>query len=164
VGAIWGRGWAPDADALAYAIERSCANKAAVVADDERETARDGGRALLNLGHTFGHAIETGVGYGTWLHGEAVAAGTVMAAELSRRLGWLGDADVERVRRLLVRAGLPVVGARLGAERYMDLMGHDKKVIAGRLRLVLLKRLGAAVTYADATPADVSAAIDACCG
>jgi 3-dehydroquinate synthase len=155
---------ARDADALAYAIERSCANKAAVVADDERETARDGGRALLNLGHTFGHAIETGVGYGTWLHGEAVAAGTVMAAELSRRLGWLGDADVERVRRLLVRAGLPVVGARLGAERYMDLMGHDKKVIAGRLRLVLLKRLGAAVTYADATPADVSAAIDACCG
>ncbi len=138
--------------ALAHAIERSCANKAEVVAADERETAREGGRALLNLGHTFGHAIETGVGYGEWLHGEAVAAGTVMAAELSARLGWLTGADVERVRHLLVRAGLPVVGAELGADRYLDLMGHDKKVIAGRLRLVLLKRLGEAITYADAAP------------
>lgn len=154
---------ARDADALTHAIERSCANKAEVVAADELETAKEGGRALLNLGHTFGHAIETGVGYGEWLHGEAVAAGTVMAAELSRRLGWLTDADLERTRTILRRAGLPVVGAPLGAERYLDLMGHDKKVIAGKLRLVLLKRLGEAVTWGEAPQADVRAAIDACC-
>jgi len=150
--------------ALAYAIERSCANKAEVVAGDELETARDGGRALLNLGHTFGHAIETGVGYGEWLHGEAVAAGTVMAAELSRRLGWLGEADVERVRRLLRRARLPVAGPSLATDRYIDLMGHDKKVVAGRLRLVLLRRIGAAVTWADAPETEIRAAIEACRG
>ncbi len=154
---------ARDAEALSFAIERSCANKAEVVAGDERETAKDGGRALLNLGHTFGHAIETGLGYGEWLHGEAVAAGTVMAAELSRRLGWLSTADVARVRYLLVRAGLPVTGAKLGADRYLDLMGHDKKVIAGKLRLVLLRRLGEAVTWGDAPEAEIRAAIDACC-
>ena len=151
-------------EALSYAIERSCANKAEVVAGDERETAKEGGRALLNLGHTFGHAIETGVGYGEWLHGEAVAVGMAMAAEVSRRLGWLAVGDVERVRSLLRRAGLPVAGPRLGAERYLDLMGHDKKVIAGRLRLVLLKSLGRAVTFADATEEDIRGAIDACCG
>lgn len=154
---------ARDPEALSFAIERSCANKAEVVAGDERETAKDGGRALLNLGHTFGHAIETGVGYGEWLHGEAVAAGTVMAAELSRRLGWLTTADVDRTRELLRRAGLPVVGASLGADRYLDLMGHDKKVIAGKLRLVLLKRIGEAVTWGDAGESDMRAAIDACC-
>jgi 3-dehydroquinate synthase len=154
---------ARDAEALAYAIERSCANKAEVVAGDERETARDNGRALLNLGHTFGHAIETGMGYGEWLHGEAVAAGTVMAAELSRRLGWLEAAAVDRVRDLLLRARLPVSGAPLGADRYLDLMGHDKKVIAGRLRLVLLRGLGEAVTWADAPAADIRAAIETCC-
>ena len=154
---------ARDAAALAHAIERSCANKAEVVAADERETAKDGGRALLNLGHTFGHAIETGLGYGEWLHGEAVAAGTVMAAELSRRLGWLTQADVLRARTLLARAGLPVAGPKLGADRYLDLMGHDKKVIAGKLRLVLLRQLGNAVTYGDAPPADIRAAIEECC-
>jgi 3-dehydroquinate synthase len=154
---------ARDAAALAHAIERSCANKAEVVAGDELETAKDGGRALLNLGHTFGHAIETGLGYGEWLHGEAVAAGTQMAAELSRRLGWLADADVERVRNLLVRARLPVRGPALGAERYLDLMAHDKKVLAGRLRLVLLKRLGEAVTWADAPQEAIRDAIAACC-
>ena len=154
---------ARDAAALSFAIERSCANKAEVVAGDERETAKDGGRALLNLGHTFGHAIETGLGYGEWLHGEAVAAGTVMAAELSHRLGWLSKADVERVRDLLIRAGLPVAGPQLGAERYLDFMGHDKKVIAGKLRLVLLRRLGEAVTWGEAPQADIRAAIDACC-
>lgn len=154
---------AREADALAFAIERSCANKAEVVARDERETAKEGGRALLNLGHTFGHAIETGMGYGEWLHGEAIAAGTVMAAELSRRLGWLNSADVDRVRNVLARAGLPVTGARLGADRYLDLMGHDKKVIAGRLRLVLVRRLGEAITYADAPAEDIRAAIDTCC-
>lgn len=154
---------ARDAAAMTLAIERSCANKAEVVAADELETAREGGRALLNLGHTFGHAIETGVGYGEWLHGEAVAAGTLMATELSRRLGWLSDADVARVRALLTRAKLPVVGPALGAERYLDLMGHDKKVIAGRLRLVLLRRIGAAVTWAEAPQTEIRAAIEACC-
>lgn len=154
---------ARDPAALTYAIERSCANKAEVVAADEFETAKEGGRALLNLGHTFGHAIETGMGYGKWLHGEAVAAGTMMAIELSKRLGWIGDAEMERARGLFVRAGLPVNGPMLGADKYLDLMGHDKKVIAGRMRLVLLKRLGEAVTYADASQDDIRAAIDACC-
>jgi 3-dehydroquinate synthase len=154
---------ARDAAALTYAIERSCQNKAEVVAADEFETAKEGGRALLNLGHTFGHAIETGLGYGEWLHGEAVGAGTVMAAELSRRLGWLTDAEFERARKLLAAAGLPVVGAPLGVDRYIDLMGHDKKVIAGKLRLVLLRHLGEAVTYGDAPPEQIRAAIEACC-
>jgi len=154
---------ARDAGALAHAIERSCINKAEVVAADEYETDKENGRALLNLGHTFGHAIETGLGYGQWLHGEAVAAGTVMAAELSRRLGWIGDGDVARVREILLRAGLPVVGAKLGAARYIELMGHDKKVVAGRLRLVLLRALGRAVTSADAPQTDLIAAIEACC-
>ena len=103
---------AREPEALTYAIERSCANKAEVVAADERES---GVRALLNLGHTFGHAIETGLGYGNWLHGEAVAAGTVMAAELSRRLGWLGAADVARTVALFERAGLPHAGPRIWA-------------------------------------------------
>lgn len=154
---------ARDPAALTYAIERSCANKAEVVAADEFETAKEGGRALLNLGHTFGHAIETGMGYGKWLHGEAVAAGTMMAIVLSQRLGWLGDTEVERASKLFRRAGLPVTGPALGANEYLDLMGHDKKVIAGRLRLVLLKRLGEAVTYADAPQNDIRAAIDTCC-
>lgn len=152
-----------DAAALSFAIERSCANKAEVVAADEFETAREGGRALLNLGHTFGHAIETGMGYGSWLHGEAVAAGTMMAVELSRRLGWLSAVDAERVRSLFLRARLPVSGPVLGADTYFDLMGHDKKVIAGQLRLVLLKRLGEAVTCSDAPQAEILATVDACC-
>ena len=154
---------ARDGDLLAHAIERSCANKAEVVAADEYETAKEGGRALLNLGHTFGHAIETGMGYGEWLHGEAVAAGTMMAAELSRRLGWLHAADVDRVRALLRYAGLPVKGADLGAVRYLELMSHDKKVIAGTLRLVLLKALGDAVTYSDTPRDEIVAAIESCC-
>lgn len=152
-----------DSVALSFAIERSCANKAEVVAADEYETAREGGRALLNLGHTFGHAIETGMGYGNWLHGEAVAAGTMMAVELSRRMGWLSATDVERVRSLFLRARLPVSGPVLGADKYFDLMGHDKKVIAGQLRLVLLKRLGEAVTCSNAPQAEIFATIDACC-
>jgi len=155
---------ARDGEALAFAIERSCANKAQVVAGDELETAKEGGRALLNLGHTFGHAIEAGAGYGVWLHGEAVAAGTLMALELSRRLGWLSAAEVERVIALFQRARLPVRGPALGVDRYLDLMGHDKKVRDGRLRLVLLRKLGEAVTYADAPPAEIRAAIEACCG
>lgn len=147
-------------DALAYAIERSCRNKAEVVAADETE---QGERALLNLGHTFGHAIETGLGYGEWLHGEAVAAGTMMAVELSRHLGWLTEADVARVAALFERAGLPVYGPRLGVERYLDLMAHDKKVEAGRLRLILLRSLGQGVIHGDAVPAEIGRAIEARC-
>ncbi|MBI3094506.1 MAG: 3-dehydroquinate synthase [Rhodocyclales bacterium] len=154
---------ARDGELLAHAIERSCANKAEVVAADEFETAKDGGRALLNLGHTFGHAIETGMGYGAWLHGEAVAAGTLMAAELSQRLGWLAPADVERIRALLLRAGLPLSAPDLGAARYLELMSHDKKVIAGSLRLILLRSLGDAVTTADVPQEKIVAAIAACC-
>lgn len=131
-----------DNTALAYAIERSCQNKADVVAADERET---GQRALLNLGHTFGHAIETGSGYGNWLHGEAVAAGMAMAADLSQRQGWLGEEDVNRVTALLIRAHLPVCGPdSISVEQYLELMAVDKKVQDGKLRLVLLRKLGEA--------------------
>lgn len=147
---------ARDRALLSYAVERSCANKAEVVAADERET---GERALLNLGHTFGHAIEAGLGYGAWLHGEAVAAGTLMAAELSRLLGWLSSADVERIEALFRRADLPVYGPDLGSERYLELMRHDKKVESGRLRLVLLQALGRAVLTADADEALIAEAI-----
>ena len=151
---------ARDPEALAYAIERSCRNKAEVVAADETE---QGERALLNLGHTFGHAIETGLGYGEWLHGEAVAAGTMMAAELSRRLGWLQDADIERIATLFARAHLPVWGPKLGASRYLELMAHDKKVEAGKLRLVLLREVGRAVIHGEAAADDIAAAIEARC-
>jgi 3-dehydroquinate synthase len=151
---------ARDPEALAEAVERSCRNKAEVVAIDETE---QGERATLNLGHTFGHAIETGLGYGEWLHGEAVAAGAVMAADLSRRLGWLSDADVSRVRAIHERAGLPVKGAALGADRYLELMAHDKKVSDGTLRLVLLKQVGQAVISAEASQDQICASIEACC-
>ncbi len=134
---------ARDPEALIYAIERSCRNKAAVVAADERES---GERALLNLGHTFGHAIETGMGYGVWLHGEAIGAGMLMAADLSWRLGWLSAKDRERTEHLLARAGLPThAPAELSRERFMELMAVDKKVMDGTLRLVLLKAIGAAI-------------------
>jgi 3-dehydroquinate synthase len=151
---------ARDPEALAYALERSCRNKAEVVAADETE---QGERALLNLGHTFGHAIETGLGYGEWLHGEAVAAGTMMAAELSLRLGWLQGEDIERIAALFARAGLPVWGPRLGAARYLELMAHDKKVEAGKLRLVLLREVGRAVIHGEATAEDIAAAVEARC-
>ncbi|WP_018610632.1 3-dehydroquinate synthase [Uliginosibacterium gangwonense] len=149
-----------DAEALAYAVERSCINKAEVVVADETE---QGERATLNLGHTFGHAIETGLGYGVWLHGEAVATGTIMAAELSARLGMLTAADVARVRRIFERAGLPVVGAKLGVERYLELMQHDKKVADGKLRLILLQALGKAIIHDSAPQKDIIAAIETCC-
>jgi 3-dehydroquinate synthase len=132
---------ARDPDALAHAIERSCVNKAEVVALDERE---GGLRATLNFGHTFGHAIEAGTGYGTWLHGEAVAAGMLLAAQLSARIGNIGESDVERVRSVLERAALPLTPPDLGHERWLELMGHDKKVEGGRLKFVLLERLGSA--------------------
>jgi 3-dehydroquinate synthase len=128
---------------LATAIERSCRNKAQVVAADELER---GQRALLNLGHTFGHAIETGAGYGVWLHGEAVAAGMCMAADFSARLGWLSSEAVARIRELLRRARLPVQPpSTMSAQRFLELMAVDKKVLDGRLRLVLLKDIGDAV-------------------
>jgi 3-dehydroquinate synthase len=136
-----------DADALQYAVARSCRNKAEVVAADEREA---GERALLNLGHTFGHAIEAGMGYGNWLHGEAVAAGTVLASDLSCRMGWITEADVRRIRVLFERSGAPVVAPALGEEKYLQLMGLDKKVAGGKLRFVLLKSIGRAVVSGDA--------------
>jgi 3-dehydroquinate synthase len=139
-----------EAAALAHAIRRSCEIKAAIVAEDEREHGR---RALLNLGHTFGHAIETATGYGEWLHGEAVGAGMLMAADLSCRLGWLAATDVARVRQLLERASLPVAAPPIGAARALELMGMDKKVLAGRLRLVLMRSIGAGVVEGD-YPAD----------
>jgi 3-dehydroquinate synthase len=138
-----------DAGALAHAIRRSCEIKAEIVAEDEREHGR---RALLNLGHTFGHAIETAAGYGEWLHGEAVGVGMLMAADLSRRLGWLEDSDVARVRALLQRAGLPLAAPPIGAVQALELMGMDKKVLAGRIRLVLIRRLGSGVVSGDYPP------------
>jgi len=135
-----------DSEALAYAIKRSCENKAAVVAADERES---GMRALLNLGHTFGHAIETGKGYGVWLHGEAIAAGTLLAARLSRRMGLIGETEVERITTLYRKAKLPTSAPDLGAKRYLQLMGLDKKVESGRIRFILLKKIGEAFITAD---------------
>ena len=140
-----------DPAAIAHAIYRSCEIKAQVVGQDERE---GGIRAILNLGHTFGHAIETGMGYGNWLHGEAVAAGMVLAAQSSQRMGWLTEADVARTRALIRAAGLPDVAPDLGVATWLDYMGHDKKVEGGKLRFVLLKKLGEAVVTGD-VPADV---------
>jgi 3-dehydroquinate synthase len=151
---------ARDTDALQYAIARSCENKAEVVAADERES---GERALLNLGHTFGHAIESGMGYGNWLHGEGVSAGTVMAADLSRRLGWISEQDVQRVRSLFEQARLPVVAPDLGADRYLELMGLDKKVEGGKMRFVLLRQVGQAVVYGEVPPDILRQTLQACC-
>ena len=134
-------------EALIHAIRRSCACKAEVVAADERESGR---RALLNLGHTFGHAIETGMGYGAWLHGEAVGTGMAMAARMSARMGWLAPADAERAEALIRRAGLETrAPEELDAARFRELMGIDKKVSDGQLRLVLLRGLGNAELTAD---------------
>lgn len=139
-----------DHGALTHAIERSCRNKAEIVALDERE---QGVRALLNLGHTFGHAIEAATGYTTWLHGEAVAVGMLMAADLSRRLGDLQQPDVERVESLLRRAGLPTRPPEsMTAEIFERYMAVDKKVVDGRVRLVLLKSLGDAYLSSDYSP------------
>jgi 3-dehydroquinate synthase len=140
-----------DADALSEAIRWSCKSKAEIVAEDELE---GGIRALLNLGHTFGHAIETGMGYGNWLHGEAVATGMLMAANLSHRSGWISSGDVTRIAGLLERAGLPVVPPiELDVEHYLELMKVDKKVQQGHIRLVLLKAIGSAFISEDYDPA-----------
>jgi 3-dehydroquinate synthase len=136
-----------DAEALTKAIYRSCELKARIVAQDERES---GPRALLNLGHTFGHAIETFTGYTEWLHGEAVAVGLCMAADMSTQLGWLSVDDALRCTALIKRAGLPTrPPAGMTPENFLELMGHDKKVAAGKLRLVLLRKLGVSVLSAD---------------
>lgn len=127
--------------ALAHAVRRSCEIKADVVGQDERES---GLRAILNFGHTFGHAIEAGLGYGEWLHGEAVGCGMVMALQLSRRLGLVDEAFVARVTALIARAGLPIVGPDLGAERYLQLMRVDKKAEAGQIRFVVIEQPGRA--------------------
>ncbi|MGD2054446.1 MAG: 3-dehydroquinate synthase [Gammaproteobacteria bacterium] len=148
---------ARDADALAHAIDVSCRNKAEVVATDEKES---GQRALLNLGHTFGHAIEAGMGYGKWLHGEAVAAGMRMAAIMSHQLGWISANDVDRITELLKQASLPVdAPAELSPERFVELMSVDKKVMDGVLRLVLLKDIGHAVITNDYTQEQLIEAI-----
>ena len=133
---------ARDGEALQHAVKRSCEMKAAIVSEDEKE---NGVRALLNLGHTFGHAIEAGLGYGAWLHGEAVAVGMVLAAAASAELGWISRDDVERVRRLIAAAGLPVKAPAMPTEQWLSLMSHDKKVEAGTVRFVLLRSLGQAV-------------------
>ena len=138
---------ARDKQALAYAIERSCINKAQIVSEDETET---GVRATLNLGHTFGHAIETGAGYGTYLHGEAVAIGTCQAADLSRRKGWLTDADVDRIIALFKKCNLPTQPPeQLDSDRFLELMAVDKKNVNGQIRLILLSKIGVATLPID---------------
>ncbi|HPE72139.1 MAG TPA: 3-dehydroquinate synthase, partial [Candidatus Competibacter sp.] len=150
---------AREAGALSEAIERSCRNKAEIVAADEREA---GERALLNLGHTFGHAIETGAGYGVWLHGEAVAAGMALAADLSARLGWLSGEQVGRILALLERAHLPLAPPPdLTADDFLSLMAVDKKVQDGRLRLILLRGLGQGVIADDVDPVRLRETLEA---
>jgi 3-dehydroquinate synthase len=145
--------------AIAHAVRRSCEIKAWVVGQDEREA---GLRAILNFGHTFGHAIEAGLGYGQWLHGEAVGCGMVMALHLSQRLGLIEASFVERVTALLRKAGLPVVGPALGADRYLELMRVDKKAEAGEIKFVVIDRPGSAAVRA-APDAMVREVIDLCC-
>lgn len=149
---------ARDPQALAYAIQRSCEIKADVVRQDERE---GGLRAILNFGHTFGHAIEAGMGYGAWLHGEAVGCGMVMAAELSQRLGHIDAQTKARLTALVQAAGLPIKAPNLGRERWLELMQVDKKNEGGAIKFVLLKPLGSAVI--TTAPTDILAqAIQAC--
>ena len=148
-----------DTEALAHAVRRCCEIKAEVVAEDERET---GVRALLNFGHTFGHAIESALGYGNWLHGEAVAAGMVMAADLSRRLGFIAQADLDRIVSLLNRAGLPTMQPGIAPERLLELMALDKKTEGGQLRFVLLDRIGAASIRAEVQSAMLQETMAAC--
>ncbi len=134
-----------DAVALAYAIQRSCEIKAQVVSEDERETNKNGGRALLNLGHTFGHAIESALGYGVWLHGEAVGCGMALAARMSNQLGMLDKVSTERAIKLIERAGLDSRLPAIPADEMLDHMGRDKKNEGGAIRLILLRQIGEAV-------------------
>jgi 3-dehydroquinate synthase len=147
-----------DDEALAYAIEHSCINKAEVVGEDELE---NGVRATLNLGHTFGHAIETAMGYGIYLHGEAIAVGMCQAADLSRRLGWLNDADLARTIKLIERARLPTVPPQtIGTDAFIEHMAVDKKNIDGNLRLILLKRIGEATLPTQVDSALLKSTLD----
>jgi 3-dehydroquinate synthase len=130
-----------DTNAMAHAVLRSCEIKSAVVSADERE---GGIRATLNFGHTFGHAIESGLGYGEWLHGEAVGCGMVMAADLSARLGQIGQADAQRLKRIIASMHLPIAPPKLGSQRFMELMQVDKKTEAGQIRYITLGSIGAA--------------------
>ena len=148
-----------DTKLMAHAVRRSCEIKAWVVAQDERES---GLRAILNFGHTFGHAIEAGLGYGQWLHGEAVGCGMVMALHLSQRLGLVDGAFVQRVAALIERAGLPVVGPALGADRYFELMQVDKKTEAGEIKFVVIDKPGSAAVR-PAPEAMVRDVITRCC-
>ncbi len=150
---------ARDPAALAHAVKRSCEIKAWVVGQDEREA---GLRAILNFGHTFGHAIESGLGYGEWLHGEGVGCGMVMAANLSQRLGLVDAALVQRLTALIQRADLPIVGPKLGADRYLELMRVDKKSEAGEIKFVLIDKPGSAVMR-GAPDALVREVIEQCC-
>jgi 3-dehydroquinate synthase len=150
---------ARDPKALAHAVKRSCEIKAWVVAQDERE---GGIRAILNFGHTFGHAIEAGLGFGEWLHGEAVGCGMVMASHLSQRLGLVDDAFVSRFTALVERAGLPIVGPKLGADEYLHHMRVDKKAEAGEIKFVLIDKPGTAIVR-GAPDALVAQVIDDCC-
>jgi 3-dehydroquinate synthase len=150
---------ARDPKALAHAVQRSCEIKAWVVAQDERE---GGIRAILNFGHTFGHAIEAGLGFGVWLHGEAVGCGMVMASQLSQRLGLVDQAFVSRLTALVERAGLPTVGPKLGSDEYLHHMRVDKKAEAGEIKFVLIDQPGSA-TVRGAPDAMVAQVIDACC-
>mgnify|MGYP006189243511 CR=1 FL=1 len=150
-----------DPEALAYAIERSCQIKADVVAADERE---GGIRAILNLGHTFGHAIEAVQGYGNWLHGEAVAAGMVMACRLSEALEWLSPEVVVRAEKLIAAAGLPIAPPpTMTTDDFLEAMAVDKKVLDGRVRLVLLKACGQAVVTSDFDPKQLMAILEHFC-
>ena len=137
---------AGDENLLAEAVYKSCAHKARIVANDEKE---QGERALLNLGHTFGHAIESYLGYGEWLHGEAVATGMVMAADLSHRMGWISEADLERTKNIISRAQLPIICPKIPLDDFLGFMSHDKKVLNGQLRLILIKQLGQAIITKD---------------
>ena len=150
---------ARDPQALAYAVKRSCEIKAWVVGQDERE---GGIRAILNFGHTFGHAIEAGLGFGVWLHGEAVGCGMVMAAHLSHRLGLVDAAFVQRLTSLIAKAGLPVTGPALGADVYLHHMRVDKKAEAGDIRFVLIDPPGSAIVR-GAPDALVAEVVEACC-
>jgi len=146
-----------DKTALSYAIEVSCQTKAEVVAADERESGR---RALLNLGHTFGHAIENGMGYGEWLHGEAVAAGMCMAAIMSNQMGWMDDDETRRTISLIEQAKLPSrAPATMSVDQFLKLMAVDKKVLDGVLRLVLMKGIGHSVVTSEFTLDDLKKAI-----
>ena len=143
---------ARDPVALAHAVRRSCEIKAAVVGQDERET---GLRAILNFGHTFGHAIEAGMGYGRWLHGEAVAAGMALAARFSARLGRIGMADAQRLERLLQRFDLPVAAPGFAVDTWLEYMGRDKKNESGRITLILLEALGRGAIVKDTAPGEL---------